>query len=164
MTISAHTAASALLDLLDTRPDWLPTVTSWELFQEADGGHSLNGGLPDADQMQGGYERLQWIAAAFDGGMFQDDGSHYWARFQWDGVQFGLYQFRPVQRWIVPATCATCPAPLSGEPGAAFVRVGDGRDAPVICVPCRDEMHRRWLTEHRPDAPTTARIDTTEES
>ncbi|PBC72220.1 hypothetical protein BX265_5004 [Streptomyces sp. TLI_235] len=157
MTISAHTAASALLDLLDTAPSWLPQVTSWELFQEADGSHGLNGGLPDADHMTGGYEQLQRVAVLLNGAAFQDDGSHYWARFRWDGVPFGLYQFRPVTRWIVPATCATCPAPLSGAPDAKFVRLGDGpegREAPVICVPCRDAMHRRWLTDNRPDAPT----------
>jgi len=48
-----------------------------------------------------------------------------------------------VERWVVPERCATCPT-LLADVGNQFVRLG-GHGAPVICVPCRDRMHERWI-------------------
>jgi hypothetical protein len=62
-----------------------------------------------------------------------------------DEVPVRVWWLAPIERWVVPETCATCPTKL-GDPDVRFVRLGEGdREAPVICVPCRDRMQREWV-------------------
>ncbi|MEV5911107.1 hypothetical protein AB0M00_19665 [Streptomyces chartreusis] len=141
---SSAAAAAVLAELLAAPPAWLPPVDQWELAED-DGAWLLSASLRGADDFPE-RRRLHMIKqiAAASGLPVEDDGRIVKARFVVDGVQAQVWYLRPGEPWITPEQCATCPTKLAGA-GVAFVRLGEGRDAPVICVACRDRMHAAWV-------------------
>ncbi|MGA5489606.1 hypothetical protein ACPCK1_17840 [Streptomyces pseudogriseolus] len=137
-------AAAALAELLMTPPAWLPPVDNWEMSED-DGAWVLSASLRGADVLdeRRRYHLISRIAAGSKLPV-EDDGRVVKARFVVDGVQASVWYLRPFERWIVPETCATRPTEL-GAPDVSFVRLGEGRDAPVVCVACRDRMHAAWI-------------------
>lgn len=140
-TTTAAIAAAAFADLTAVAPDWLPPVDHWETSR-ADGSWQIDGQVVAETEAEA-HRLLTAVTAAAYGAALDDDGRTIRARLQWRGTPVSLWWLRPIQRWIVPETCATCPTKL-GPPDVAFVRLGPGQDAPVICVPCRDRMHAAW--------------------
>ncbi|MFD9212052.1 hypothetical protein ACFVY9_02830 [Streptomyces sp. NPDC059544] len=141
---SSAAAAAALAELLAAPPAWLPPVDHWEIAEDDDA-WLLSASLRGADDLpeRRRFHLIERIAAA-SGLPVDDDGRIVKARFVVDGVQAQVWYLRPVERWVVPEQCVTCPTQL-GAPDVAFVRLGEGRDAPVVCVPCRDRMHAAWV-------------------
>ncbi|MEV8394785.1 MULTISPECIES: hypothetical protein [unclassified Streptomyces] len=151
---SSAVAAAALAGLLAAPPAWLPPVDHWEIADD-DGAWLLSASLRGADDFpeQRRFHMIEQIGAA-SGLPVEDDGRIVKARFVVDGVQAQVWYLRPIKRWIVPEQCATCPTKL-GAPDVKFVRLGEGdREAPVICVPCRDRMQAEWVITQR--APLVA--------
>lgn len=153
---SSAIAAAALAELLTAPPAWLPPVDHWEIA-EVDGGWLLSASLRGADDFpeRRRFHMIEQIAAA-SGVPVDDDGRLVKAWFAVDGVAAQVWYLRPVERWVVPEQCATCPTEL-GSPGVAFVRLGKGRDAPVVCVACRDRMHAAWIRGARNETLAQAR-------
>lgn len=145
--MSALTAVVALEALLSETPSWLPEVRSWELAQDGDD-WVLSGELAadiSVDTITRALERGAddlLLAVA-------DDGRRITAAFTWQATRVQLWHLRPVLRWIVPERCATCPTEL-GAPDVPFVTLGEGLDAPVVCIPCRDRMHTDWVVHTCP--------------
>ncbi|WP_394425526.1 hypothetical protein [Streptomyces sp. SGAir0957] len=143
--MSALTVAAALDALLNEAPAWLPPVTSWEVAE--DGDHwILSGGIPDSVGSMTAAKALGLVAGEH-GVEVNDDGRMMTVLFTWREARVQLYYFRPA-RWTAPERCATCPTKLGAE-GVAYVRLGEGHEAPVVCVACRDRMHAAWLATQR---------------
>ncbi|MEU0017987.1 hypothetical protein ABZ173_09990 [Streptomyces rochei] len=137
------TIAAALASLLDTAPSWLPQVDHWEIAEDTDTwvlSGQLAGDLREAEAFRLLAPMMERAKTAHS-----DDGRLVKVPFEWDGVPGQVWYLRPVERYVVPERCATCPTLLAGA-GNQFVRLG-GRGAPVICVPCRDRMHETWVRE-----------------
>ncbi|MFE6354323.1 hypothetical protein ACFVOO_15995 [Streptomyces rochei] len=137
------TIAAALASLLDTAPSWLPQVDHWEIAEDTDTwvlSGQLAGDLREAEAFRLLAPMMERAKTAHS-----DDGRLVKVPFEWDGVPGQVWYLRPVERYVVPERCATCPTLLAGA-GNQFVRLG-GRGAPVICVPCRDRMHEAWVRE-----------------
>jgi hypothetical protein len=139
----AARAAEALNNLTYIPPTFLPPIVHWEIHQDEQG-IQINGQL--ADETRNGSDVLAAVAAAAPKGQL-DNGSDriLRANFVWIDIPVSIWWMPPILRWIVPPACATCPTEL-GAPDVPFVRLGTGQDAPVICIPCRDLMHQRWIT------------------
>jgi hypothetical protein len=133
--------AAALASLLDTAPSWLPQVDHWEIAEDSDT-WILSGQLA-GDMSESAAFRLLAPMIERATSAHSDDGRLVKVPFEWDGVAGQVWYLRPVERYIVPERCASCPTLLAGV-GTQFVRLG-GRGAPVICVPCRDRMHEQWI-------------------
>lgn len=151
--MSARTVAAALDALLNEAPAWLPDVTSWELAKDGDD-WVLSGGLPDELSEAQAAAALGRVAGRF-GIDVADDGRRMTASFAHDEARVQLWYFRPVLRWVVPEQCATCPTKL-GAPDVKFVKLGEERDAAVVCIPCRDRMHAWWVASTCPAAEDRA--------
>ncbi|MFG2468684.1 hypothetical protein ACGFXB_24960 [Streptomyces canus] len=153
---SSAAAAAALAELLSTPPAWLPPVDHWEIAED-DGAWLLSASLRGADDFpeRRRFHMIEQIAAASKLPV-EDDGRLVKARFDVDGVQAQVWYLRPIERWITPERCATCPTKL-GAPDVSFVRLGEGRDAPVVCVACRDRMHAAWIRAARNETLVKAR-------
>lgn len=153
---SSAAAAAALAELLTAPPAWLPPVDHWEIAED-DGAWLLSASLRGADDFpeRRRFHMIEQIAAA-SGLPVEDDGRIVKARFVVDGVQAQVWYLRPIERWVVPEHCATCPTKL-GAPDVSFVRIGEGREAPVICVACRDRMHAAWIKSAANDTLAPAR-------
>jgi len=137
------TAAAALASLLDSAPSWLPQVDHWEIAEDTDTwvmSGQLAGDPREAEAFRLLAPMMERATVAHS-----DDGRLVTVPFEWDGVPGQVWYLRPVERYIVPERCATCPTPLAGA-GTQFVRLGS-RGAPVICVPCRDRMYEAWVRE-----------------
>lgn len=137
------TVATALASLLDSAPSWLPSVDHWEIAEDTDTwilSGQLAGDLREAEAFRLLAPMMERATTTHS-----DDGRLVTVPFEWDGVAGQVWYLRPVERYIVPERCATCPT-LLADTGTAFVRLG-GRGAPVICVPCRDRMHEAWVRE-----------------
>ncbi|MFJ2249403.1 hypothetical protein ACIQGT_40245 [Streptomyces sp. NPDC093108] len=148
--MNASTAAAALAALMDDAPAWLPPVNHWEIAR--DGDRWIVSGQLDTDgdtlSESDAYRMLGPIVEQ-SGQQLDDDGRLIRARFTHFDVPCDVWFLRPVLRWVVPEHCATCPTKL-GAPDVKFVRLGTGdREAPVICVPCRDRMQAHWVALHR---------------
>ncbi|MET7321467.1 hypothetical protein [Streptomyces sp. NPDC005549] len=137
------TVAAALASLLDTAPSWLPQVDHWEIAEDTDT-WILSGQLA-GDMSETAAFRLLAPVIERAPSAHSDDGSLVKVPFEWDGVAGQVWYLRPVERYIVPERCASCPT-LLADAGNQFVRLG-GPGAPVICVPCRDRMHEAWVRE-----------------
>lgn len=142
--MSARTVAAAIEHLLGE--SWMPRVVHWEIATTDDvwGAHAEL----DVRAEDPAYREFRALADRV-GGEFADDGRQIRIDFEYDDVSVRVWWLRPILRWIVPETCATCPTKL-GEPDVPFVRLGDGagrREAPVICVPCRDRMQAAWIAQ-----------------
>ncbi|MGX1116344.1 hypothetical protein RKD37_001707 [Streptomyces ambofaciens] len=137
------TIAAALASLLDTAPSWLPQVDHWEIAEDTDT-WILSGQLA-GDPREAEAFRLLAPVIERAPSAHSDDGRLVKVPFEWDGVPGQVWYLRPVERWIVPERCASCPT-LLADAGNQFVRLG-GRGAPVICVPCRDRMHEAWVRD-----------------
>ncbi|MEV0525984.1 hypothetical protein AB0I66_21345 [Streptomyces sp. NPDC050439] len=138
---TASTVAAALTSLLEAAPSWLPPVNHWEVAEDIDTwilSGQLAGEMPETPAFR---LLAPMIEIAEDA--HTDDGRLVKVPFTWEGVAGQVWYLRPIERWIVPELCASCPTAL-GDPGVSFVRLG-GRDAPVVCVPCRDRMHTHWI-------------------
>ncbi|AQS70890.1 hypothetical protein [Streptomyces pactum] len=137
------TVAAALASLLDTAPSWLPQVDHWEIAEDTDT-WILSGQLA-GDPREA--EAFRLLAPVMERATtpHSDDGRLVKVPFEWDGVTGQVWYLRPVERYVVPERCASCPT-LLADAGNQFVRLG-GRGAPVICVPCRDRMHEAWVRE-----------------
>jgi len=125
---------------------WMPRVSHWEIAttDEVWGAHAEL----DCETSGPAFRELHVLADTVSGEV-ADDGRLASVTFDYDGVPVKVWWLRPVLRWIVPETCATCPTRL-GDPDVKFVRLGDGgdrREAPVICAPCRDRMWSAWLAQ-----------------
>ncbi|MFB7212747.1 hypothetical protein [Streptomyces sp. NPDC056255] len=148
--MTASTAAAALAALTDDAPAWLPPVNHWEIAR--DGDRWIVSGQLDTDGdtlSEADAYRLLGPIIEQSGQQLDDDGGLIRARFAHFGVSCDVWFLRPVLRWVVPEHCATCPTKL-GDPDVRFVRLGTGdREAPVICVPCRDRMQAHWVALHR---------------
>jgi hypothetical protein len=143
---TAGIAAAALADLEAAAPGWLPPVSHWEITQGPEGSWEIDGQVAVETEDRA----HQLLTAAAQGRELDDNGQTMQAHTTWRGVRLGLWWQRPFPQWPVPETCATCPTKIGGT--VAFVRLGAGQDAPVICVPCRDRMHAAWT------AGTSARL------
>ncbi|MET8475380.1 hypothetical protein ABZY90_19810 [Streptomyces sp. NPDC006422] len=141
--MSALNAAAALGALLAEAPEWLPAVTSWEIAEDGDS-WILCGSLPDSFG-EGRAAKVFGLVAGEHGVEVDDDGRTMKVLLTREDTRMQLYYFRPITGWVVPERCATCPTEL-GAPDVKFVRLGEGPDAPVICVACRDRMHAAWTT------------------
>lgn len=138
---AASTVANALASLLEAAPSWLPPVNHWEIAEDA-GTWTLSAGLAGEMGEIAAFRLLAPMIEVADT-PHSDDGRLVKVPFTWEGVAGQVWYLRPVERWVVPERCATCPT-LLADSGNSFVRLG-GRGAPVICVPCRDRMHARWV-------------------
>ncbi|MBL1100096.1 hypothetical protein [Streptomyces coffeae] len=136
MNVFTVAAAIAALD----GADWLPPTAHWEIAT-TDGVWGAHAEINAQSEAQA--YRLMEPLAVLHASKLADDGRSITVDFALDEVPFRFWWLRPVKRYVVPEQCATCPTKL-GAPGVAFVRLGAGRETPVICVPCRDRMHRRW--------------------
>lgn len=148
--MNASTAAAALAALLDDAPAWLPPVDHWEVAQDGDR-WIVQGQLATDDNTlgEGAAYRLLGSIVEQTGQQLTDDGRLIRAEFTHFGFPMNVWYLRPILRWIVPEQCATCPTKL-GAPDVRFVRLGEGdRQAPVICVPCRDRMQASWVLSQR---------------
>lgn len=145
--MNASTAAAALAALLDDAPAWLPPVDHWEVAQDDDRWIVQGQLATDGDTLgEGAAYRLLGSIVEQSGRQLTDDGRLIRAEFTHFGFPMNVWYLRPILRWIVPEQCATCPTKL-GAPDVRFVRLGEGdRQAPVICVPCRDEMQASWVS------------------
>ncbi|MCQ6250863.1 hypothetical protein [Streptomyces malaysiensis] len=137
--MSAFTVAAAIAAL--DGADWLPPALHWEIAT-TDGVWGAHCEIA-ADTVSEAYRLLCSIASAHDSEV-GDNGHLLTVDFVYDEVPVRAWWLRPVTRYVVPEQCATCPTKLSGA-GVSFVRLGAGREAPVVCVPCRDRMHARWV-------------------
>lgn len=147
---TASSVANALASLLAESPSWLPPVNHWEVAEDADSwvlSGQLAGEMPEAPAFRL-LAPLMEVAEL----PHSDDGRLVKVPFSWEGVAGQVWYLRPIDRWVVPERCATCPT-LLADVGNSFVRLG-GREAPVICVPCRDRMHEQWIVTAcpRPEA------------
>lgn len=132
---------------------WLPQIASWEIAQ-IDGVWGAHGHV-DADDLVAAVMAMTKLASEV-GAELAVDGRLLSVSFTEMDVPVRVLWFVPIDRWIVPETCATCPTKLGG-PGVQFVRIGVGvPDAPVICVPCRDRMHREFVAGARTPAVDAA--------
>lgn len=148
--MSARTVAAAIEHLLGE--PWMPRVSHWEIATTDDvwGAHAEL----DCETPGSAFRELHALADKVGSQLVEVSDSLTALDFEYDDVSVRVWWLRPVLRWIVPETCATCPTKL-GEPDVPFVRLGDGadrREAPVICVPCRDVMHAAWVSTTCPAA------------
>ncbi|MFJ3587487.1 hypothetical protein ACIQUY_29475 [Streptomyces sp. NPDC090231] len=142
--MNAGTASAALASLLDRPPVWLPNVDHWEVAHDGDR-WIVQGQLAGDPGEWSAFKALQPIAEQ-SGRELADDGRLVKAGFEVDDVPCNVWWLRPILRWVIPEQCATCPTKL-GAPDVKFVRLGEGdREAPVICVSCRDSMQADWVT------------------
>ncbi|MFC8862699.1 hypothetical protein [[Kitasatospora] papulosa] len=144
--MSASTAAAALAALTDDAPSWLPPVDHWEIAL-VDGRWIVSGQLNSNGDTLGasGAYRLLGPIAEQSGQQLADDGQLIRASFVHFNVQCDVWFLRSGRPWVTPDRCATCPTELAGT-GTSYVRLGEGdREAPVICVPCRDRMQAEWV-------------------
>ena len=133
---------AAAITALNADP-WVPPISHWEIAT-TDGLWGAHGEVGAANE-DDAYAFLRTVAETHRVDL-ADDGRTVTVDFEYDEVPVRFWWLRPIARWIVPERCATCPTAL-GDPGVAFVRLGEGdREAPVICVPCRDAMHTRWVS------------------
>jgi hypothetical protein len=141
--VTARLVAAAIERLLSE--PWMPRVSHWEIAT-TDGMWGAHAELDVASEAPA-YQLLRRLADAVESKL-ADDGRLITVKFtEADyNVPVRVWWLRPVLRWVVPETCATCPTALC-DPGVPFVRLGEGREAPVICVPCRDGMHAAWLAQ-----------------
>ncbi|MET7933434.1 hypothetical protein [Streptomyces sp. NPDC005322] len=137
--MSAFTVAAAIAAL--DGADWLPNITHWEIAT-TDGVWGAHAEIDVQSEAQA--YRLMEPLAELHASKLADDGRLIAVDFAVDEVSFRFWWLRPIERYIVPEQCATCPTKL-GEPEVSFVRLGVGSDAPVICLACRDLMHERWI-------------------
>lgn len=141
-TPAQQSAAAFLAQLLDNPPPWLPETTSWEIFREGDGRHSLSGAIAPGP---GSVSDLLRTAAHVNAGSYEE-GRVPQARFTLDGHDITLYHLPPPAHR--PASrCTTCGTSLT-EPGVPLVWIGAVPRA--ICVPCRDRMHDAFLAANTP--------------
>jgi hypothetical protein len=148
--VNASTVA-AVISVLAAEP-WMPRVSHWEIAttDETWGAHAEL----DCKTSGPAFRELHALAERVDSKVAEISDSLTAVDFVHDEVPVRVWWLRPALRWIVPETCATCPTKLSGEPGARFVRLGEGdREAPVICVPCRDRMQAEFVAAAREDVP-----------
>ena len=146
--MTALTATYALASLLDAPPVWLPPISHYEIAT-TDGTWGAHAELA-ADTESEAYKLARAITEAH-GVELHDDGRTILVDVELTGVAFRFWWLRPVLRWHVPEQCATCPTKL-GAPDVRFVRLGEGdREAPVICVPCRDRMQAAWVEQGEKD-------------
>ncbi|MEV8349010.1 hypothetical protein ACFVTT_15865 [Streptomyces niveus] len=144
---SSVAASGALAALLAAPPAWLPAVDHWEVAQDGDR-WIVQGQLAGDPNESAAYKALRPVAEQ-SGQELADDGRLIRAGFEVDDVPCMVWSLRPILRWVVPEQCATCPTKL-GAPDVKFVRLGEGdREAPVICVPCRDRMQAHWVALYR---------------
>ncbi|MEV6956574.1 hypothetical protein [Streptomyces sp. NPDC051183] len=149
-TPNQKSAAAFLAQLLDNPPPWLPETSSWEIFREDDGRHSLNGviipGPPPASD-------LLRTAAHVNAGSYEE-GLVPQARFILDGHPITLYHLAPPAHRPA-SSCTACGTSLEA-PGVPLVWIGLVPRA--ICVPCRDRMHHAFLEANKPRRnPTRSR-------
>ncbi|NUH35317.1 hypothetical protein HUF15_00785 [Streptomyces samsunensis] len=137
--MSAFTVAAAIAAIEGA--DWLPPFLHWEIAT-TDGVWGAHAEI-DAQSEAQAYRQMKPLAE-LHGSELADDGRSVTVDFVLDEVPFRFWWLRPIKQYIVPEQCATCPTKLSGA-GVSFVRLGAGSEAPVICVPCRDRMHARWV-------------------
>jgi hypothetical protein len=140
--VSASTVA-VVIGALAAEP-WMPRISHWEIAttDEVWGAHAEL----DCKTSGPAFRELHALADKVGSAVTAVSGNLSAVDFVHDDVPVRVWWLRPGVRWIVPETCATCPTKLSGEPGARFVRLGEGdREAPVICVPCRDRMQREFV-------------------
>lgn len=149
--MNASTAAAALAALTDNGPAWLPPVDHWEIAR-IDGRWIVSGQLATNGDTLGeaAAHRLLNPIVEQSGQQLFDDGQLIRASFVHLNVQCDVWYLRSGRPWVTPARCETCPTALAGT-GTSFVRLGAGdRDAPVICVPCRDRMQAEWVSRTCP--------------
>ncbi|WP_086710276.1 hypothetical protein [Streptomyces antimycoticus] len=137
--MSAFTVAAVVASL--DGADWLPPTAHWEIAT-TDGVWGAHCEIAAGTEAEA--SRILRAIAEARGSEVADDSRLVTVDFVYDEVPVRAWWLRPVKRWLVPEQCATCPTKLGG-PGVSFVRLGAGREAPVVCVPCRDRMHRRWV-------------------
>lgn len=137
--MNAFTVAATITAL--DGADWLPPTLNWEIAT-TDGVWGAHCEIA-ADTVSEAYRLLCSIASAH-GSEVGDDSRLLTVDFEHQGTPVRAWWLRPIQRWVTPEHCATCPTKL-GDPAVSFVRLGVGPEAPVICVPCRDLMHARWM-------------------
>jgi hypothetical protein len=126
---------------------WMPRIASWEIAPTSDGVWGAHGEL-DADDSVAAVMALTKLRSEV-GAELADDGRLLSVSFTAVDAPVRVWWLKPLERWLVPESCATCPTRLGG-PDVQFVRVGVGDpDAPVICVPCRDRMHREFVAGAR---------------
>jgi hypothetical protein len=148
--MSAGLVASAISGLAVA--PWMPRIASWEIAPDDDvwGAHAE----VDAETSGPAFRELHALADAVRSVVALDGrlASVTFTEADYE-VPIRVWWLQPVERWIVPERCATCPTAL-GDPGVAFVRLGEPgeREAPVVCIPCRDLMHSEWVSTTCPAA------------
>lgn len=147
-TPDAWETSAFLTELLAQEPSWLPPVSSWELFREADGRYSLSGAIVPGPRTAANI--LRDAANANDGSY--EEGVASYARFTLDRHDVTLYHLPPPASRPAPS-CTTCTASF-GEPGTPFVWIGTSPKP--ICIPCRDRMHEDFLAAGAPSTPAGA--------
>lgn len=122
---------------------WLPRIASWEIA-ETDGVWGAHGELA-GDGSVTAVMALTKLASEVGAEVTETSSRLMVVDFTHQEVPVRVWWLKPLLRWILPETCATCPTKL-GAPEVRFVRLGEGgREAPVICVPCRDRMQAQWI-------------------
>ncbi|MEV8353141.1 hypothetical protein ACFVTT_23515 [Streptomyces niveus] len=120
--------------------EWMPPLKSWEIAP-TDKGWGVHGEV-DVDNEDDAYAFLRNVAETARVEL-EDDGRLVTVSWDHSAGPVRLWWLRPIVRWVVPERCATCPTKL-GAPEVQFVRLGDP-DGAVICLLCRDAMHRHWV-------------------
>lgn len=141
-------AVAAVIGALADEP-WMPRVSHWEIAttDEVWGAHAEL----DCETSGPAFRELHALADRVGSEVSVVSDNLTAIDFVYDEVPVRVWWLRPALRWVVPESCATCPTKLSGEPGARFVRLGEGdREAPVICVPCRDRMQAEFVAAGHP--------------
>lgn len=122
---------------------WLPRIASWEIAPTSGvwGAHAELA----ADDSVAAVMALTKLASEVGAELVDATPRLMVVDFVRGEVPVRVWWLKPIMRWLVPETCATCPTKLGG-PDVPFVRIGVGDpEAPVICVPCRDRMHREFV-------------------
>lgn len=146
--MTALTATYALASLLDEPPVWLPPISHCEIAT-TDGVWGVHAELDAATEAEA-YKQARDVSEE-NGVELHDDGRTILVDVELTGVAFRFWWLRPVLRWHVPEQCATCLTKL-GAPDVGFVRLGEGdREAPVICLSCRDRMQAAWVEQGEKD-------------
>jgi hypothetical protein len=139
--VSAATVADVIGRIDGTA--WMPRIKSWEIAT-TDGVWGAHGEL-DAEGSVTAMTTLAKFAGDVGSEITEATERLVTVDFVFREVPVRVWWLRPIQRWVIPETCATCPTKL-GDPGVRFVRLGEGdREAAVICVPCRDRMQAEWV-------------------
>jgi hypothetical protein len=146
-TSTAQQAARVLVDLMDSFP-WMPPIQHFEIATTDDvWGIHLEVDTENPSDASGWLTRL---AGQVGAGFPRTDDLTMHVDFTHLGIPVRVWYLKPVQQWIVPEHCATCPTKL-GSPDVPFVKltphsatIEQIKAAPVICMTCRDRMHRAW--------------------